>query len=473
MLLGITFCELGFLTWASPLSRQLASASSEVRESKRVKSTGITWPFRFGLLRGSRRIDVTATQKQRVGVVPILQPSFGGLHQYSLQIISLLGTCKFPREIEFVLLTRQTDESFINGRVPANWRRLEVPEEIDWVTTLQRAERVAISQEREGVSIIPQATENTELRKFLQSEQIDWLFLSAPVTWGFEAGIPYVMPVHDLQHRLQPNFPEVSQNGQWELREYLYRNGIAHASQVIVESAIGLKHVRGLYHCEAEKIVVIPYNASDCVSKESADESTRRAVRSLYALPEKFLFYPAQFWPHKNHCRIVEAIWVARQLGSDISVVFCGNRESGILQETAKKVLYIADRLGISDNLYIIGYAEQAHMSALYAEAVGLIMPTFFGPSNIPILEAWATGCPVITSNIQGLREQAGRAALLVDPLSVNSIASAMIRLWKDAKLREELVRRGTERLALFSPETSALKLRELVLSMATECTSR
>jgi glycosyltransferase involved in cell wall biosynthesis len=86
-------------------------------------------------------------------------------------------------------------------------------------------------------------------------------------------------------------------------------------------------------------------------------------------------------------------------------------------------------------------------------------MPTFFGPTNIPILEAWALDCPVITSDIRGVREQAGDAALLVDPTSPEALADAIRRVWQEDDTRAGLVRRGRARLGLYTREDYAARL--------------
>jgi glycosyltransferase involved in cell wall biosynthesis len=90
-------------------------------------------------------------------------------------------------------------------------------------------------------------------------------------------------------------------------------------------------------------------------------------------------------------------------------------------------------------------------MAALYTLSAGLVMPTFFGPTNIPPLEAWHFGRPVITSDIAGLREQNGDASLLIDPRSPPALAEAMKRLWQDRALCADLAVRGRKRLASYS----------------------
>jgi len=92
-----------------------------------------------------------------------------------------------------------------------------------------------------------------------------------------------------------------------------------------------------------------------------------------------------------------------------------------------------------------------------------LVMPTFFGPTNIPVLEAWAFGCPVLTSDIRGVREQVGDAALLADPTSVEAIADGIHRLWTDPELGRTLSDLGRRRLAAYTPEDYLRRLIEII----------
>src|SRR4029453_16568851 len=95
-----------------------------------------------------------------------------------------------------------------------------------------------------------------------------------------------------------------------------------------------------------------------------------------------------------------------------------------------QELVAVAQKRGVANQIRLLGYVPNEDMSPLYAQAVALIIPTFFGPTIIPVLEAWAFGCPVLTSDIRGIREQVGDAALLVDPRSIESIADGIYRLW-------------------------------------------
>ena len=285
-------------------------------------------------------------------------------------------------------------------------------------------------------------------------EHIDWLLYTTATSVAFEAGRPYVAPVHDLQHRLQPHFPEVSNDGERERREYLFRNLTRHATLILVDSDVGREDVLefyGPFGVEPDRVKVLPFRPPSYLAPE-VSEAERARVRAALHLPERYLLYPAQFWPHKNHLRLVEAVGQLKQRGEEVHVVLCGSHTGPYRELTFAQMTAAADRLGVTAQVHLPGYVPDDAMSALYAESSGVLMPTFFGPTNIPVVEGWAFGKPVLSSDIRGVREQVGEAGLLVDPTSVEAIAEGVRRLWTDAELCAALVARGRQRLADQSP---------------------
>ena len=95
------------------------------------------------------------------------------------------------------------------------------------------------------------------------------------------------------------------------------------------------------------------------------------------------------------------------------------------------------------NNIIILGYVPDSEISELYQRARALIMPTFFGPTNIPPLEAIAVGCPVAVSDIYGMREQLGNAAIYFNPTSITEIMNTMKLLWLDDSVCKKLSQRG------------------------------
>jgi glycosyltransferase involved in cell wall biosynthesis len=110
------------------------------------------------------------------------------------------------------------------------------------------------------------------------------------------------------------------------------------------------------------------------------------------------------------------------------------------------------ETLGIQDWVRWPGWIEgENDLAALYAMAEALLLPSLFEACPLPILDAMAAGCPIVTADRYGTKEMAGGAGLLVDPESVDSIAAGMARVVEDPSLREGLVRAGLERARTFS----------------------
>ena len=235
---------------------------------------------------------------------------------------------------------------------------------------------------------------------------------------------------------------------------------------ILADSEVGKDDILNFYRevvSDADRIKVLPLMPASTLAP-AVTAMDQQNTRRRYSLPERYLFYPAQFWPHKNHRRIIEALGALRQHeGLQIPIVFCGAHSGKIREETFNEIMSVAAELDVAKQIYYLGYVPDADMSALYAGAVALVMPTFFGPTNIPVLEAWKLNCPVITSDIRGIREQSGDAALLVAPDSVEAIAQGIHRMWTDEDLRQRLIENGRARLQKFTSQDFRLRLMKIV----------
>ena len=389
-------------------------------------------------------------------------PWKGGAYQYSLALLDALASLPSETAADFNLILRSKRETQHFGGYASRWRSVQLPFwskdrftymiEASIGDGLLRdiAKRSLYRLSQAGFIDTTQRWSNGSVHRFLMSQGIDWSLFTTPSRESFETGLPYVMPVFDLQHRLQPEFPEVSADGEWDRREYLYRNGTRHATLILADSEVGKADILecyGRYGITEDRVKVLPYVPPPYLS--SAIRSGERDFgRHSYRLPERYFFYPAQLWPHKNHVRLVQAMGLLKEHGREMHLVLCGAHGGAIRTRVFQEVMREARRVKVESQLHYLGYADNVAMSSLYAGAVGLVMPTFFGPTNIPIVEAWLLGCPVLTSDIRGIREQVGDAGLLVDPTSVEAIADGMQRLWDHEGLRAELAQHGLRRLA-------------------------
>lgn len=257
-----------------------------------------------------------------------------------------------------------------------------------------------------------------------------------------EVDIPYITTVLDLQHRLQPWFPEVSSNGEWSTRENMYARVIPRASVIIAGTEAGKAEIVHFYRVPPERVKLIPHPTPSFALSASKDSGKK--VLTKYHIPEGYLFYPAQFWPHKDHVGLLLAVDLLRErYALALPVVFVGS-DKGNLQYVRRRV----DELGLSTQVHFLGFVPREDLVGLYRNAFALTYLTFFGPENMPPLEAFALGCPVIASNVPGAQEQLGDAALLVNPTDEEQIALAIKSLYDDPALRQTLVQRGLERAA-------------------------
>jgi glycosyltransferase involved in cell wall biosynthesis len=163
-----------------------------------------------------------------------------------------------------------------------------------------------------------------------------------------------------------------------------------------------------------------------------------------YGISAGYLFYPAQFWAHKNHINLLLALNLLREKhGLALNMIFVGSNYGN--EEYVRQKI---EELNIASQVKILGFVPQSDLIALYRQALALTYVTFFGPDNLPPLEAFALECPVIASSVPGAQEQLGDSALLVDPADPEDIALAIRKICEDSKLRATLIQRGKKRAA-------------------------
>lgn len=271
----------------------------------------------------------------------------------------------------------------------------------------------------------------------LRSAKCDLWIFPAQDAVSYQAQLSALVTIHDLMHRYESQFPEVSARGRYGIREQRFRSIVEWAAGILVDSETGRRHVLESYQVDRARVHPLPYVAprSSANSTKSVDFDER------YRLPRKFFFYPAQFWEHKNHVRLLSALSALRAECPDVHLVLCGARKSGYAA-----VLRHVESLGLSASVTFTGYVPDSDIPEFFRRARALVMPTFFGPTNIPPLEAFELGCPVAISGVYGMPEQVADAALLFDPRSIEEIKTCMHRLWQDDTLCSELRQKGLRR---------------------------
>jgi glycosyltransferase involved in cell wall biosynthesis len=270
---------------------------------------------------------------------------------------------------------------------------------------------------------------------------VDLAYFVTPSTYALAfRTLPYVYTVWDLCHRDHPEFPEVGGAGEFRHRESLYRTAINRAYLTLTDSTELTRLICHRYGADSERLIAMPFQPAGLAQTIEEIERKSVEVTNRLQLPRDYLFYPAQFWPHKNHTRILQALAYLKERGYRFPAVFCGGDKGNKCH-----IQDVADRLGVADQVAFFGFVDEDSMQSLYALSRALVMPTYFGPTNLPPLEAWRANKPVIYSEC--LSAQVGDAAICVNPDSTTELAEAILRVYGNEHIRKDLAEKGVAKL--------------------------
>lgn len=299
------------------------------------------------------------------------------------------------------------------------------------------------------------------LENIFKENNIDLVYFLSPNCWACSLEqTNYIITVWDLCHRDYPEFPEVRWDRQFEGRESNYKAILPRAVAVLVDSELGKQNVMRRYGIDGARVHVMLFEAS-CASRTLAAGHIDGSVdiKIKYGLNIPYIFYPAQFWAHKNHVYLLEGLKdLEIQYGIQLGVIFCGSD-----QGNKRYVAEYALNLGLSERVCFAGYVSDAEMGHLYKQSFALVMPTYFGPTNLPPLEAFGLGVPVLYPDKAGLRDQVGGAGLLMDLNNPTSMAKHLFRLWSEPDLRIELINAGYEKLDYLNKYDRSIILQKII----------
>jgi O-antigen biosynthesis alpha-1,2-mannosyltransferase len=218
----------------------------------------------------------------------------------------------------------------------------------------------------------------------------------------------------------------------------------ARAAAIIAVSEVTRQHVLQYLPVSPGRVFTV-HSGVDDVFRQSPDPEWLRSVRVKYGLPDRFLLYAGAIYPPKNFSRLVRAY---ARVGPErgIPLVVAGGENRFLSEHELRE----PEVLGIGEWVLRPGWVEQEELAALYAMAEVLLLPSLFESCGLPVLEAMAAGCPVVTADRYGTKELAEGAAVMVNPESVESIAEGIRRILEDGTLRRELVAAGHERSRKF-----------------------
>lgn len=265
-------------------------------------------------------------------------------------------------------------------------------------------------------------------------------FLPGYIPPLFPAG-RYVFTIHDLNHI---DRPENSSFLKKLFYRFVVKRGCKKAYKVLTVSEFSRNRIVDWSGVSPDKVVNVG---------NGVDESFNSSVEP-YDLGTPYYLCVGNRKAHKNEARVVKA-FAQSDIDKDIYLVFTGAPEPSL--ET------LIQEHNLSSRVKFMGNVTEEELPSLYKGARGLLFPSLYEGFGLPVLEAVACGTPVITSNCTSLPEVAGDAAILVDPLNTQELQEAIERLEHDTLLRNELIKKGFERVKHFTWEKTAQKVQEVL----------
>ena len=271
----------------------------------------------------------------------------------------------------------------------------------------------------------------------------DALFVPAHV-------LPIVHPraslvtVHDLGYLY---FPEAHPRRQRLYLDLSTRWNARSAAHLLADSEATKADLVARYGTSPDKITVA-YPGYDERLAPVRDPAAVEAAKARYGITGDYFLYLGTLQPRKNLVRLMEAFAKSeiRNPKSEIYLVLAGKR--GWLYDD---LFAQVSRLGLGGRVIFPGYVPDEDKSALLSGALAFVFPSLYEGFGLPVLEAQACGCPVITSATSSLPEVAGDAALLANPTDTAAIAAQMRAIAADPTLRAALVERGFANVRRFS----------------------
>jgi glycosyltransferase involved in cell wall biosynthesis len=286
--------------------------------------------------------------------------------------------------------------------------------------------------------------------------EVDLLYCPFGATTFHVQAVPTIALVADFLHR---DYPFTLTKEQIAEREAYLQKTVRDASLVQCISRSGMERAATHYQLPASKLFYTYLPIHDRLGDVRAD-----AVKDAPAAAERpFFFYPANLWLHKNHEVLLLSYSRYRRLAKDEAwdLVLTFHEEP-----RADYLRGLADTLDCSDHVRFLGFLTESELHRIWLRAGALIFPSQHEGFGIPLLEAMHYGVPIVTGDQYSLREVAGDACYRVDPRKPIEMSEALRVVSQDRPLREQLIKTGRERLALFDAKVAARILLDAFASL-------
>lgn len=301
--------------------------------------------------------------------------------------------------------------------------------------------------------------EQIRFPKILNRENLDLMhfpYVSVPIFYNK----PFVVTVHDL---IPYHYPTGKASTLalplYKLKllgyKFVIAQAVKKAKKIITVSNATKKEVVNHIKVSEDKIVVAYEGVDNKITNPKLQISNKSSVKARTSadkqntkykiLNTKYFLYVGNAYPHKNLDRLLQALNILISQYPNISLVLVG-KEDYFYKRLKEKVR----NMGLEQSVNFLGEVSDEDLSSLYQNALALVIPSLMEGFGLPALEAMANRCLVLSSDIPGLKEVCGNAALYFDPYNLNDIVQKMKKIYPDSDYGVN-IEKGVERTKMFS----------------------
>ncbi|QIM53978.1 glycosyltransferase family 4 protein [Hydrogenophaga crocea] len=264
-----------------------------------------------------------------------------------------------------------------------------------------------------------------QIRRLLHEHRIDVVFENAQFH-GARLGIPAIAWIPDFQHR---ELPHLFSRAAWWKRELGFRAQIRAGRTIMLSSADARDACERHYPATVGRTHVVRFAVPPISRPDAA--MVRRALEA-HGLPERYFYLPNQFWQHKNHLLVIEALALLKQAGHDVVVVASGKQLDPYKPGHFQRILSRLKAAGLEERFRLLGLIPYEHIAPLMVGSVAVLNPSLFEGWSTTVEEARALAVPMVLSDLAVHREQAAGIAHFFDRTSAASLANVLLDVWRE-----------------------------------------
>jgi glycosyltransferase involved in cell wall biosynthesis len=356
--------------------------------------------------------------------IPELNQISGGLRQYSAALLKLLN--EISDDYNFYIFHNGKDEEIMNI--------LRFNYKLHWIdsnfsfATIENSFKKKIQRIKKILGIETKVL--SPLDKLLLEYKID--IIHSPYQYLPNTVLPIkkIVTIHDVQELYFPHFFSAHERA-WRAENYM--NFIKEADRVVVSYNHIKNDIIRFFSKDEEKINVLLLKMDFLWFSKF---SNRKKVNN----ESKYLLYPANFWEHKNHERLIHAIKLLKDRGVQVNLVLTGNNDNNV----GSRISQIIQELNLEDLIEIRGIVNEEELFNLYLNSHGVVVPTLYEAGSFPLMESILLNIPVVCSNVTSLPDTIGDLKFIFNPYSIDDIAEKIEMLWTNEEFRKDAIKNNS-----------------------------